>query len=123
MRGTHIKIEPSKNARGELEKFPKTGRRSIRLINRAKIILELDEGVYSRPYDPAKPVVAWMKNHTNCFAKSGGRSRQSRMRRQSIETFFLSDYVSNSSFNNFIVFFSPKRKNGGGGFIEQYRSR
>ena len=43
MRGKHIKIELDEKARGELEKFSRTGKRSVRLVNRAKIILELDE--------------------------------------------------------------------------------
>ena len=43
MRGKHIKIELSAITRNELEKFTKTGKHSVRLINRAKIILELDE--------------------------------------------------------------------------------
>ena len=43
MRGKHIKIELSAIARSELEKFTKTGKRSVKLANRAKIILELDE--------------------------------------------------------------------------------
>ena len=43
MRGKHIKIELSTNNRKELEKFTKTGSHSVKLVNRAKIILELDE--------------------------------------------------------------------------------
>jgi predicted XRE-type DNA-binding protein len=43
MRGKHVKIELNANARSELEKFTKTGKHSVKLINRAKIILELDE--------------------------------------------------------------------------------
>ena len=43
MRGKHIKIELSEDERSELEKFSKTGSRSVKLVNRAKIILELDE--------------------------------------------------------------------------------
>jgi len=43
MRGKHVKIELDDKTRGELEKFTKTGKRSVRLVNRAKIILELDE--------------------------------------------------------------------------------
>jgi predicted XRE-type DNA-binding protein len=43
MRGKHIKIELSAVVRSELEKFAKTGKRSVKLVNRAKIILELDE--------------------------------------------------------------------------------
>ena len=43
MRGKHIKIELSASERNELEKFAKTGKRSVKLVNRAKVILELDE--------------------------------------------------------------------------------
>ena len=43
MRGKHIKIELSETARTELEAFIKSGKRSVRLVNRAKIILALDE--------------------------------------------------------------------------------
>ena len=49
MRGKHIKIELSAVTRNELEKFTKTGKRSIRLVNRAKIILELDEADGRKP--------------------------------------------------------------------------
>ena len=49
MRGKHIKIELNSNARGELEKFAKTGKRSVKLVNRAKIILELDEACGRKP--------------------------------------------------------------------------
>jgi predicted XRE-type DNA-binding protein len=49
MRGKHIKIELSTEERGELRKFTKTGKRSIRLVNRAKIILELDEADGRKP--------------------------------------------------------------------------
>jgi len=43
MRGKHIKIELGVVTRKELEKFTKIGKHSVRLVNRAKIILELDE--------------------------------------------------------------------------------
>ena len=43
MRGKHVKIELNLTDRKELEKFTKTGTHSVRLVNRAKIILELDE--------------------------------------------------------------------------------
>jgi hypothetical protein len=43
MRGKNIKIELCAIQRSELEKFTKTGKHSVRLVNRAKIILELDE--------------------------------------------------------------------------------
>jgi predicted XRE-type DNA-binding protein len=49
MRGKHIKIELSVITRSELEKFTKTGKHSVKLINRAKIILELDEADGHKP--------------------------------------------------------------------------
>ena len=49
MRGKHIKIELNAITRNELEKFTKTGKRSVRLVNRAKIILELDEADGRKP--------------------------------------------------------------------------
>jgi len=49
MRGKHIKIELSAEARSELEKFARTGKRSVKLVNRAKIILELDEADGRKP--------------------------------------------------------------------------
>ena len=49
MRGKHVKIELSAITRNELEKFTKTGKRSVRLVNRAKIILELDEADRRKP--------------------------------------------------------------------------
>jgi hypothetical protein len=49
MRGKHIKIELSAEARNELEKFTKIGKRSVKLVNRAKIILELDESEGRKP--------------------------------------------------------------------------
>jgi predicted XRE-type DNA-binding protein len=49
VRGKHIKIELSAIARSELEKFTKTGKHSVRLVNRAKIILELDESGGRKP--------------------------------------------------------------------------
>jgi len=49
MRGKHIKIELSAIIRRELEKFTKTGKHSVRLVNRAKIILELDEADGRKP--------------------------------------------------------------------------
>jgi len=54
MRGKHIKIELSMEERGELKKFTKTGKRSIRLVNRAKIILELDEADGRKPLTQAE---------------------------------------------------------------------
>ena len=49
MRGQHIKIELDAIARSELEKFTKTGKHSVRLVARAKIILELDEANGRKP--------------------------------------------------------------------------
>jgi len=49
MRGKHIKIELSAITRKELEKFTKTGKHSVRLVNRARIILELDEADERKP--------------------------------------------------------------------------
>ena len=43
MRGRHIRIELNSADHKELEKFTKTGSHSVKLVNRAKIILELDE--------------------------------------------------------------------------------
>ena len=54
MRGKHIKIELSAEGRNELEKFTKTGKRSVKLVNRAKIILELDEADGRKPIIQAK---------------------------------------------------------------------
>jgi hypothetical protein len=48
MRGKHVKIELSANARRELEKFAKTGTHSVKLVNRAKIILCLDECYFTQ---------------------------------------------------------------------------
>jgi predicted XRE-type DNA-binding protein len=49
MRGKHIAIELSAIARDELEKFSKTGKHSVKLTTRAKIILELDEADGRKP--------------------------------------------------------------------------
>jgi predicted regulator of amino acid metabolism with ACT domain len=54
MRGKHIKIELGEEARNELEKFTRTGKRSVKLLNRAKIILELDEADGRKPLTQAK---------------------------------------------------------------------
>jgi len=43
MRGKHVRIELSAVTRGELKKFAIKGKHSVRLVNRARIILELDE--------------------------------------------------------------------------------
>ena len=49
MRGKHIKIELSEVERSELKKFSMTGKRSEKLVNRARIILELDEADGRKP--------------------------------------------------------------------------
>ena len=49
MRGKHIKIELSAAAQNELLKFTKTGKHSVKLVNRAKIILELNEANGRKP--------------------------------------------------------------------------
>jgi len=54
MRGKHIKIELGKTDRKELDKFVKTGKRIVKLLNRAKIILELDEAEGRKPLTQEK---------------------------------------------------------------------
>ena len=49
MRGKHVKIELSAITRSELEKFSKTGKHRVTPVNRAKIILELDEADGRKP--------------------------------------------------------------------------
>ena len=49
MRGKHIEIELSEAERSELEKFARTGKRCVKLVNRARIILELDESDGRKP--------------------------------------------------------------------------
>ncbi len=49
MRGKHIKIELEKKVKSELEKYAKTGKHSVKLVNRAMIILELDEADGRKP--------------------------------------------------------------------------
>ena len=49
MRGKHIKVELDANARRELERFTNTGIHSVKLVNRAKIILDLDEAEGRKP--------------------------------------------------------------------------
>lgn len=49
MRGKHIKIELNEQDRRELERFAKTGKHSVMLVNRAKIILELNESNGRKP--------------------------------------------------------------------------
>jgi predicted XRE-type DNA-binding protein len=47
-------IELSAIARSELEKFAKTGKHSVKLVTRAKIILELDEADGRKPLTQAQ---------------------------------------------------------------------
>jgi len=54
MRGKHITVELSEKESGELEKFAKTGKHSVKLVNRAKIILELDEANGRKPLTQAE---------------------------------------------------------------------
>ena len=49
MRGKHVKIELDVSARKELGRYVKTGKRSVMLVNRAKVILELDESDGRKP--------------------------------------------------------------------------
>ena len=49
MRKNQISIELTMDERNELEKFSQTGKRSVKLVNRAKIILELDEAGGRKP--------------------------------------------------------------------------
>jgi len=49
MRGKHVKIELSATERTELEKFAYTGTHSVKLVKRARIILELDESEGRKP--------------------------------------------------------------------------
>ena len=49
MRGKHIKIELNAVERRELQKFAKTGKRSVKLVARAKIVFELDEADGRKP--------------------------------------------------------------------------
>jgi hypothetical protein len=49
MRGKHVRIELDSETRRKLEKFSTTGRHSVKLVNRAKIILELDEANERKP--------------------------------------------------------------------------
>ena len=54
MRGKHVKIELSEAERKELEKFAKTGKHSVKLVSRAKTILELDEAGGRKPLTQAQ---------------------------------------------------------------------
>ena len=49
MKGKHVGIQLDSITRKKLIKFTKTGNRSVRLANRAKIILELDEADGHKP--------------------------------------------------------------------------
>lgn len=49
MRGKHSALELNAIARCGLEKFAKTGKHSVKLVTRAKIILELDEADGRKP--------------------------------------------------------------------------
>jgi transposase len=49
MRGKHTKIELSQETRRAFVKFCTTGNHSVKLVNRAKIILELDESDGRKP--------------------------------------------------------------------------
>ena len=64
MRGKHVKIELEVSARNELKRYVKTGKRSVMLVNRAKVILELDEADGRKPMTQAQ------------IAKKVGVSRQ-----------------------------------------------
>jgi transcriptional antiterminator len=54
MRGKHVKIELSTQTRGELKKFSRSGKHGVRLVNRARIILELDEADGRKPLTQAR---------------------------------------------------------------------
>ena len=54
MRGTHVKIELSETERSELVKFTRKGKRSVKLVNRARVILELDEAKGRKPLTQAQ---------------------------------------------------------------------
>jgi len=47
-------MELGSNVRKELEQFAKTGTHSVRLVNRAKVILELDEADGRKPLNQAQ---------------------------------------------------------------------
>ena len=49
MRGKHVKIELSERERRELDRFTRTGKRSVKLVKRARVILELDEANGRKP--------------------------------------------------------------------------
>ena len=54
MRGKHVKIELDVSSREELCRYIKTGKRSVMLVNRAKVILELDESDGRKPLTQAQ---------------------------------------------------------------------
>jgi predicted XRE-type DNA-binding protein len=49
MRGKHVKIELNAVTRGEFKTFSTAGKHGVRLVNRAKIRLELDEAGGRKP--------------------------------------------------------------------------
>jgi hypothetical protein len=49
LRGKQTKIELSQETREKFVKFCTTGKHSVKLVNRAKIILELDESNERKP--------------------------------------------------------------------------
>jgi hypothetical protein len=53
MRGKHTKIELNEKARSELEKYTRTGIHRVKLVKRARIILELDEAGGRKPLTQA----------------------------------------------------------------------
>jgi len=54
MRGKHVKIELSETERSEFVKFTRKGKRSVKLVNRARVILELDEANGRKPLTQAQ---------------------------------------------------------------------
>jgi len=49
MRGKHVKIELSSDERKELEQFTRSGTHSVKLVTRARVVLELDESDGRKP--------------------------------------------------------------------------
>ena len=54
MRGKHVKIELDASALNELERYVKTGKRSVMLVNRAKVIIELNESDGRKPLNQSQ---------------------------------------------------------------------
>ena len=54
MRGKHVKIELSETERSDIVKFTRKGKRSVKLVNRARVILELDEANGRKPLTQAQ---------------------------------------------------------------------